>query len=106
MTTALPKWEPAWVTGLIGRGYFKIEKSALKAQIINVEHHRSHLASAFFASDFEEAAILSIDGFGDYSSTMIATGKGNEIKVLDTVSIKSPNLYSFQLVIVCLLSEP
>lgn len=66
--------------------HFKIEKSALKAQIINVEHHRSHLASAFFASDFEEAAILSIDGFGDYSSTMIATGKGNEIKVLDTVS--------------------
>jgi len=66
--------------------HFKIEKSALKAQIINVEHHRSHLASAFFASSFEESAILSIDGFGDYSSTMIATGKGNQIKVLDTVS--------------------
>jgi carbamoyltransferase len=66
--------------------HFKIEKSSLKAQIINVEHHRSHLASAFFASSFEESAILSIDGFGDYSSTMIATGKGNQIKVLDTVS--------------------
>ncbi|MFC5283184.1 carbamoyltransferase [Pedobacter alpinus] len=66
--------------------HFKIEKSVLKAQIINVEHHRSHLASAFFASDFEEAAILSIDGFGDYSSTMIATGKGTKITVLDTVS--------------------
>jgi carbamoyltransferase len=66
--------------------YFKIDKSALKAKIINVEHHRSHLASAFFASDFEEAAILSIDGFGDYSSTMIATGKGNKITVLDSVS--------------------
>jgi carbamoyltransferase len=66
--------------------HFKIEKSVLKAQIINVEHHRSHLASAFFASSFEESAILSIDGFGDYSSTMIATGKGNQIKVLDTVS--------------------
>ncbi len=66
--------------------HFKIDKSDLKAQIINVEHHRSHLASAFFASDFEEAAILSIDGFGDYSSTMIATGKGNKITVLDTVS--------------------
>ncbi|WP_017260236.1 carbamoyltransferase family protein [Pedobacter arcticus] len=66
--------------------HFKINKSDLKAQIINVEHHRSHLASAFFASDFEEAAILSIDGFGDYSSTMIATGKVNKITVLDTVS--------------------
>lgn len=66
--------------------HFKIDKSALKAKIVNVEHHRSHLASAFFASDFEEAAILSIDGFGDYSSTMIATGKGNQITVLDSVS--------------------
>ncbi|HTN20048.1 MAG TPA: carbamoyltransferase C-terminal domain-containing protein [Pelobium sp.] len=66
--------------------HFKIGKESLKAKIVNVEHHRSHLASAFFASDFEEAAILSIDGFGDYSSTMIATGKGNKITVLDSVS--------------------
>lgn len=66
--------------------HFLIDKSILKAQIVNVEHHRSHLASAFFASDFEESAILSIDGFGDYSSTMVATGKGNQIKVLETVS--------------------
>lgn len=67
-------------------GHFNLEKGSLKAEIINVEHHRSHLASAFFASPFEDAAILSIDGFGDYSSTMIATGKGNHIEVLDTVS--------------------
>lgn len=66
--------------------FFKIEKGTLKAEIINVEHHRSHLASAFFASPYENAAILSIDGFGDYSSTMIGTGKGNQITVLDTVS--------------------
>lgn len=66
--------------------FFKIEKGELKAEIINVEHHRSHLASAFFASPYENAAILSIDGFGDYSSTMIGTGKENQITVLDTVS--------------------
>src|SRR5690242_10095465 len=36
--------------------------------IHHVEHHRAHLASAFFASPFEEAAITSIDGFGDFSS--------------------------------------
>ena len=35
-----------------------------------VEHHRAHLASAFFASPFEEAAVISIDGFGDFASTM------------------------------------
>ncbi len=57
----------------------------LKKKIHQVEHHRSHLASAFFASPFEEAALLSIDGSGDFTTTMIATGKGNKITVLDSV---------------------
>ncbi len=66
--------------------FFKLNAGTLKAKFINIEHHRSHLASAFFASPFEQAAVLSIDGFGDYSSTM--TGKGNKTKidVLQTVS--------------------
>jgi carbamoyltransferase len=54
-------------------------------KVINVEHHRSHLASAFFASPFEEAACLSIDGSGDFSTTMIATGKGEDIEVIDSI---------------------
>ncbi|RBQ09992.1 carbamoyltransferase family protein [Pedobacter miscanthi] len=66
--------------------HFHLLQGTLKASIVQVEHHRSHLASAFFASPFEEAAILSIDGFGDFSSTMLAIGKANQIKVLDTVS--------------------
>ena len=45
-----------------------------------VEHHRAHLASAFFASPFEEAAVISIDGFGDFSSVMWGIGKGNHIE--------------------------
>jgi carbamoyltransferase len=57
----------------------------LKSKIHHVEHHRSHLASAFFASPFDEAALLSIDGSGDFTTTMIATGKGNKINVLDSV---------------------
>lgn len=59
--------------------------STIKQKIRNIEHHRSHLASAFFASPFEESAILSIDGSGDFTTTMIATGKGNKITVLDSV---------------------
>ena len=51
-----------------------------------VEHHRAHLASAFFASPFEEAAVVSIDGFGDFSSVMWGVGKGNQIEVRDSVS--------------------
>lgn len=62
-----------------------VSYSALKDKIKNIEHHRSHLASAFFASPFEESAILSIDGSGDFTTTMIAIGKGNKIEVLDSV---------------------
>jgi len=58
--------------------------ATIKTKIINVEHHRSHLASAFFASPFEESAILSIDGSGDFTTTMIAIGRGNQIEVLDS----------------------
>jgi len=62
-----------------------IDYTTLKNKIRNIEHHRSHLASAFFASPFEESAILSIDGSGDFTTTMIATGKGNKIHVLDSI---------------------
>ena len=51
-----------------------------------VEHHRAHLASAFFASPFEEAAVVSIDGFGDFSSVMWGVGKANQIGVRGSVS--------------------
>ncbi|HEX4957158.1 MAG TPA: carbamoyltransferase C-terminal domain-containing protein [Lacibacter sp.] len=62
-----------------------VDKAELKKKIHNVEHHRSHLASAFFASPFEEAALLSIDGSGDFTTTMIGVGRGNHIEVLDSV---------------------
>lgn len=64
---------------------FNVSEDQIKAEVKNIEHHRSHLASAFFASPFDEAAILSIDGFGDFTSTMIAKGKGKKIEVLDSV---------------------
>lgn len=63
-----------------------VSESSFRAEIKHIEHHRSHLASAFFVSPFDEAAILSIDGFGDFSSTMIAIGWRNKIEVLDSVT--------------------
>ncbi|NNC85519.1 MAG: carbamoyltransferase, partial [Bacteroidia bacterium] len=62
-----------------------VDEKSIIAEIHNIEHHRSHLASAFFASPFEEAAVISIDGFGDFTSTMIGIGKGNKIEILDSV---------------------
>jgi len=52
-----------------------------KARFHFVEHHRAHMASAFFASPFEEAAVVSVDGFGDFSSVMWGVGKGNKFEV-------------------------
>ena len=69
--------------------FIKIDPSSskqdIKKKIHQVEHHRSHLASAFFASPFEEAALLSIDGSGDFTTTMIGIGRGNKIEVLDSL---------------------
>jgi carbamoyltransferase len=51
----------------------------------NVEHHRAHAASAFYCSPFEEAACLTIDGFGDFLSSLSAVGRGPRLEVLDEV---------------------
>jgi len=64
---------------------FDVRKSALRAEFHNIEHHRAHLASCFFVSPFDRAALLSIDGFGDFISTMWALGDGNSIDVLGQV---------------------
>src|SRR5262245_21048810 len=50
-----------------------------------VEHHPAHLASAFFVSPFENAAVCAIDGFGDFVSTSMATAAGNTLEVLERV---------------------
>ena len=63
----------------------RVETSNIRAQFHNVEHHRAHLASAFFVSPFTKAALLSIDGFGDFISTMWAAGNGNSIDILGQV---------------------
>lgn len=65
---------------------FGLSETDIKAEIHNIEHHRSHLGSSFFASPFEKAALLSIDGFGDFTSTMTAIGNGNQIEILDAVN--------------------
>jgi len=62
-----------------------VGKNSIRAQFHNIEHHRAHLASSFYVSPFERAALLSIDGFGDFISTMWAAGDGNSIDVLGQV---------------------
>lgn len=53
----------------------------LKAQVHHVEHHLAHLASAVLISGFDEAACLSVDGFGDFASTALGWGAGGRIEI-------------------------
>jgi carbamoyltransferase len=59
----------------------EVDPAALKAKFHNVEHHRAHMASSFFLSPWDEAACLTIDGFGDFVSTMFGRGHGNQLEI-------------------------
>jgi carbamoyltransferase len=63
-----------------------VKSEDIRAEIHNIEHHRAHLASSFFVSPFDSAAVVSVDGFGDFVSTMWGQGQGNTISVKDQVS--------------------
>jgi carbamoyltransferase len=53
-----------------------------EGEVLYAEHHESHAASAFFPSPFEEAAILTLDGVGEWATSTIGHGKGNELHIL------------------------
>ncbi len=60
---------------------FGAEPNKLRAKFHRVEHHQAHLASAFFVSPFERAALLSADGLGDFASTMWGEGEGHHMRI-------------------------
>src|SRR5256714_13557685 len=74
---AIPLWikEKIWMKELIRKqlGYH--------GKIIFPEHHESHAASAFFPSPFQEAAFLTIDGVGEWTTTSFGVGRGNQIEI-------------------------
>ena len=63
----------------------RIRAALPKATIVEVDHHLCHAAGAFFASPFESALIVSVDGFGDGSSALTARGAGNRIDELSRI---------------------
>jgi len=56
---------------------FEYDPQNIKAAFHRIEHHQAHLASSYFVSPFEHAALLSADGLGDFASSMWGTGRGN-----------------------------
>lgn len=71
------------VRGVLARqfGYPKAEIPRLE----EIPHHQAHVASAYLPSGFEDAALLSVDGFGDFCSTLLGRGRGGEMEVLESV---------------------
>ena len=64
---------------------FLLERGTIKASLHAVEHHHAHLASAYFVSPFESASIVSVDGFGDFVSTLWAEGHANAFEPREPV---------------------
>ena len=60
---------------------FELSPDSIRAKFHRVEHHQAHLASTFFVSPFDQAALLSADGLGDFASTMWGSGRGNHMQI-------------------------
>jgi len=72
------------VTNILGE-QLGVSSKVVRERFHWVEHHPAHLASAFFVSPFDEAAVCAIDGFGDFVSTSSAIGRGTALEVLERV---------------------
>ena len=64
---------------------FEIAPENIRARFHRIEHHKAHLASTYFVSPFDSAAVLSADGLGDFASSMCAVGEGPHMRILGDV---------------------
>jgi carbamoyltransferase len=80
--TAIPLWlhEKLWVPALIRK-----ELRPYKGPILFAEHHMSHAASAFLVSPYEESAILTVDGVGEWATASFGVGRGGDITLFKEI---------------------
>jgi carbamoyltransferase len=76
---------PIWMKQKLHLREILTRELEFKGKIIFSEHHESHAASAFFPSPFEEAAILTVDGVGEWTTTSYGVGKGNHLELLEDI---------------------
>ena len=65
---------------------FDADPKKLRAKFHRIEHHQAHLASSFYCSPFDRAALLSADGLGDFASTMWGVGEGARMKIEGSIA--------------------
>jgi len=84
---AMPVWlrEKLFLKHMLIKEMKKIDKSFDDSKIMFGEHHFSHAASAFYASPFEEAVVLTLDGVGEWATTAVAIGKGHELNIVKEI---------------------
>lgn len=76
---------PLWIKKKIWMSHLIRKELNYQGEIYFGEHHLSHAASAFYASGFEEAAILTADGVGEWTTTSITKGRGLDLTVLEEI---------------------
>ncbi len=78
---AMPLWlrKKLWIRQLIHN------ELGFDGTLMFAEHHQSHAASAFLFSPFEEAAIITVDGVGEWTTATIGKGKGNDIELMEEI---------------------
>jgi len=85
--SSMPIWlkEKLFLDTLLGKELAKLPEGVagkVKNQILYPEHHLSHAASAFFPSPYESAAVLTVDGVGEWTTTSYGRGRGRELEIL------------------------
>jgi carbamoyltransferase len=84
---AMPIWlrEKLFLKDMLIKEFKKIDTNFNSDKLMFGEHHLSHAASAFYPSPFEEAIILTIDGVGEWATTTVSIGSGNELNILKEI---------------------
>ncbi len=76
---------PLWIKEKLWMKEFIKKELGFEGEVLFPEHHQSHAASAFFASPFQNAAFLTIDGVGEWTTTSYGVGNGNNISILSEI---------------------
>ena len=79
---AMPLWikQKLWMKNLIQE-----HLAGYEGKILFPRHHESHAAAAFFPSPFQEAAVITVDGVGEWTTTSVGYGQGNKVKLIKEI---------------------